>query len=125
KVLGPNFITSGPPLNGNNVTSPQRGSEMVAEQKKAGYDFLKIHPGIKNEAFASIAKTSKELNMPMAGHVPFDVGVWNAIDAKFASIDHLDGFIEAITPAASNMTEAEIGLFASWIAGQADVSLIP
>jgi imidazolonepropionase-like amidohydrolase len=98
---------------------------MVKEQKLAGYDFLKIHPGIKNESFASLAKTADEVGIPFAGHVPFDVGVWNAIDAKFASIDHLDGFIEAITPAASEMTEGEIGLFAAWIATKADTSLIP
>jgi imidazolonepropionase-like amidohydrolase len=98
---------------------------MVKEQKAAGYDFLKIHPGINNDSFASIAETAHAVGIPFAGHVPFDVGVWNAIDAKFASIDHLDGFVEAITPSASKMTENEIGLFAAWIATKADTSLIP
>lgn len=39
EILGPNFTTSGPPFNGNNVTSPELASEMVQEQKAAGYDF--------------------------------------------------------------------------------------
>lgn len=125
EILGPNFSTSGPPLNGHNVTSPEKGAKMVREQKEKGYDFLKIHPGIKMESFASVAKIANAIGIPMAGHVPFDVGVWNAIDAKFSSIDHLDGFVEAITPASSEMTENEIGLFAAWIATKADSSLIP
>src|SRR5690606_9905413 len=87
EILGHNFTTSGATLNGNNVTSPERGSEMVQEKKAAGYDFLKIHPGINNESFSSLANTANEIGMPMAGHVPSDVGVWNAIDANFASID--------------------------------------
>lgn len=125
EILGPNFTTSGPPLNGNNVTSPEKGAEMVRDQKEKGYDFLKIHPGIKKESFANIAKTAHAVGIPFAGHVPFDVGVWNAINAKMKSIDHLDGFIEAITPESSEMSEGEIGLFAAWISTKADTSLIP
>jgi imidazolonepropionase-like amidohydrolase len=93
---------------------------MVKEQKTAGYDFLKLHPGLTKENFAAIVAAAKEVNIPFAGHVSFDVGVWRAIDAGYATIDHLDGFVESLVPGIENMKEQETGLFAMYIADKAD-----
>jgi imidazolonepropionase-like amidohydrolase len=98
---------------------------MVKEQKAAGYDYLKFHPGLTKLTFPAIVKTAHELNMPFVGHVSYEVGVWKAIEAGYSSIDHMDGFIEAITPGADTLTEQQIGLFAAWIAYRADLSQIP
>ena len=84
EIMGPHFYTSGPSFNGNSVKTPEAGAEMVRNQKQAGYDFLKLHPGLTKENFAAIAKTAKEVNTPFAGHVSFDVGVWRAIEAGYA-----------------------------------------
>lgn len=124
EIMGPRFITSGPSINGNTASTAEAAERMVREQKKAGYDFLKLHPGIKKENFAVIVKTAKEENIPFAGHVSFDVGVWRAIDAGYATIDHLDGFVESLVPGIENMKESETGLFALFIAGKADLSRI-
>ncbi len=125
EVTGPRFITSGPSFNGNSVKSAEQGAEMVKQQKAAGYDFLKIHPGISKENFASIAQTAKEVQIPFAGHVPFDVGVWRAIGAGYATIDHLDGFIESLVPGIESVTEKENGMFGMGIAMRADTNKIP
>ena len=125
EILGPHFYTTGPSFNGQSVKTPERGAEMVREQKTAGYDYLKLHPGLTKETFPVIAKTAKEVGIPFAGHVSFGVGVWAAIDAGYSSIDHLDGFVEALTPGIEKMAEQETGLFGSWIADQADESGIP
>jgi imidazolonepropionase-like amidohydrolase len=124
-ILGPHFYTTGPSFNGQSVKTPERGAEMVRDQKNAGYDFLKLHPGLTKETFPVIASTAKEVGIPFAGHVSFGVGVWAAIDAGYSSIDHLDGFIEAITPGVDTLAEQETGLFGSWIADRADVMGIP
>ena len=125
EILGPHFYATGPSFNGQTVKTAERGAEMVREQKAAGYDFLKLHPGLTKETFPPIAKTAKEVGIPFVGHVSFNVGVWRAIDAGYSSIDHLDGFIEAIVPRSDTLAEQETGLFGSWIAYRADASPIP
>ncbi|NIJ53740.1 amidohydrolase family protein [Dyadobacter arcticus] len=125
EILGPNFYTTGPAFSGQTVKTAARGIEMVKEEKAAGYDYLKLLPGLTKETFPGIAKTSAELGIPMVGHVSFAVGVWAAIDAGYSTIDHLDGFVEAITPGIDTLAEQETGLFSSWTAYSADTSKIP
>lgn len=125
EIIGPHFYTSGPSFNGNSVKTPEAGAEMVRNQKQAGYDFLKLHPGLTKENFAAIAKTAKEVNIPFAGHVSFDVGVWRAIEAGYASIDHLDGFVESLVPGIESIPEQQVGSFGMYIAKKADASKIP
>jgi imidazolonepropionase-like amidohydrolase len=125
EIIGPHFYTSGPSFNGNSVKTPEAGAEMVRNQKQAGYDFLKLHPGLTKENFAAIAKTAKEVNIPFAGHVSFDVGVWRAIEAGYASIDHLDGFVESLVPGMDTIKEQQAGSFAMFIAKNADEKRIP
>lgn len=122
EIMGPRFITSGPSFNGNSVKTPEAAIAMVKEQKKMGYDFLKLHPGLTKENFAAIARTAKEQNIQYAGHVSFDVGVWRAIDAGYTTIDHLDGFVESLVPGIESMKEQETGLFGLFIADKADES---
>jgi imidazolonepropionase-like amidohydrolase len=120
EIIGPRFYTSGPSFNGNSIKTAEAGAEMVRQQKKAGYDFLKIHPGLTKENFDAIVKTAKEVNISFAGHVPFQVGVWRAIDAGYASIDHLDGFIESLVPGIDTVKEQNAGLFGMFIASRAE-----
>lgn len=125
EIAGPHFYTSGPSFNGNSVKTPEGGAEMVRNQKETGYDFLKLHPGLTIENFAAIAKTAHEVNIPFAGHVSFQVGVWRAIEAGYASIDHLDGFVESLVPGIDTVKEQNAGLFGMFIAHRADESKIP
>ncbi|PVY39515.1 amidohydrolase family protein [Pontibacter virosus] len=125
ELVGPRFYTSGPSLNGNSVKTPEAGTAMVRQQKQAGYDFLKLHPGLNNETFAAIASAANQEKMPFAGHVSYEVGVWRAIEAGYASIDHMDGFIESLVPGLESIPEQEAGLFAMYIGDQADTTRIP
>jgi imidazolonepropionase-like amidohydrolase len=124
EIIGPRFITSGPSINGSTANTAAKAEALVRDQKKAGYDFLKLHPGIKKENFAVIANTAKEVGIPFAGHVSYDVGVWRAIEAGYTTIDHLDGFIESLVPGISGIPEADAGIFGLFIANQADETLI-
>lgn len=125
QLISPRFYTSGPSFNGNSVKTPEEGAEMVRQQKQAGYDFLKLHPGLTPETFAAISKTANEVNIPFAGHVSYNVGVWRAIESGYASIDHLDGFVESLVPGLDTISEQQAGLFAMYIADQADETRIP
>ena len=106
EIVGPTMILSGPSFNGQTAATPAAGAARVAEQKKAGYDFLKIHPGIPLTAFNALAAAADKAAIRFAGHVPADVGLQRALQAKFWTIDHLDGYVEALAgpgaPASQN-----------------------
>lgn len=116
--FGPRLITSGPSLNGNSVSSPADGVRKVQAQHAAGYDFIKIHPGLSASEFTAIASAANELGMPFAGHVPVSVGVDGALDAGMATIDHLDGYIAALMPADSDLSGGYGGFFDVLLADQ-------
>ncbi len=99
EIEGPRLITSGPSFNGNTVSSPEQGAERVREQAAAGYDFLKIHPGLSREEFVAIMAAARASNIPVAGHVSFETGLQTALDQGQATIDHLDAYAEAMVPA--------------------------
>jgi imidazolonepropionase-like amidohydrolase len=122
--LGPRLYTSGPSLNGRSVTSPQRAISMVEQQHAAGYDFLKIHPGLTRQEFDAMAATANRLGIPFAGHVPEDVGIERALAAGIATIDHLDGYMESLLRPHDDPSGGLSGFFGVFIADQADESKI-
>ena len=98
-VVGTTIYTSGPSFNNNTATSPEVAVKMVQDQKAAGYDLLKIHPGVPRAAFDAMAAEANKLKIPFSGHVPADVGLERALTAKYHSIDHIDGYFEyAVRP---------------------------
>jgi imidazolonepropionase-like amidohydrolase len=123
-VLGPTLYTYGPSFNGNSAPRPETAIAMVRNQAAAGYDFLKIHPGPSRATFDALAQTAGEVEIRFAGHVPADVGLERAIEARFASIDHLDGYVEAL---AAGRTEpgTQSGFFGSNLVDAVDESRLP
>lgn len=93
ELVGPRLYTSGPSLNGNSVATPADGRRMVAEQKAAGYDFLKIHPGLDRARYDAIAAAAREQGMTFGGHVPDAVGLRRALEVGQVTVDHLDGYM--------------------------------
>ena len=122
QLFGPRLLTSGPSFNNNSVSSPAVAIAMVTDQKNAGYDLLKIHPGVPRVAFDSLAATANRLRIPFAGHVPLEVGLDVAITSKYSTIDHLDGFIEAMYNGTQPLTAQINGFFGLGIVRQLDQS---
>jgi imidazolonepropionase-like amidohydrolase len=110
ELLSPTIYTSGPSFNGNSVPTPEAAARMVTEQKAAGYDFLKIHPGIRSEVFDTLAATARRAGIRLAGHVPEEVGLQRALAAGYITIDHLDGYVEAMARRGSSEESAFFGL---------------
>ncbi len=109
--FGPRLITSGPSLNGNTVKGPADAERKVRAQRAAGYDFIKLHPGLSADEYAAIATTAAEIGIPFAGHVPVAVGVEGALAADMATIDHLDGYMESLVPANTDSSGGYGGFF--------------
>jgi imidazolonepropionase-like amidohydrolase len=96
EMLGPKLYVAGPAMSGQSVQSPEQGEQLVRQYKKDGYDLLKIHEGLSPATYDRIVATAKEVGIPFGGHIPNAVGVENAIKARQNSIEHLDGYVEAL-----------------------------
>jgi imidazolonepropionase-like amidohydrolase len=121
EIVSPLIYTSGPSFNAKTASTREMAVEAVIAQKKAGYDLLKIHPGVPRDVFDALAAKADELKIPFAGHVPAAVGLMRALEAKYASIDHLDGFVEALTKDPS----AQSTFFGTNLMNDVDESKLP
>lgn len=122
EIVGPRLYTSGPSFSGASVKTPEEGIEKVKSQKQAGYDFMKMHPGLSKTNFEAVVKTAKEVGMTFGGHVSFNVGVWRSAEVGYATIDHLDGIVQSLVPRLDTLTEEEAGLFGVFSGHRADLS---
>lgn len=120
EILSPRIYTSGPSLNGNSAQTAEIAATMVEEQHAAGYDLLKLHPGLTRPVFDAMAAAAHALEMPFAGHVSADVGLHPALAARQASIDHLDGYVEALAGYGDGFSSDESGLFGLGLIDQID-----
>ncbi len=117
QLLAPRLYTSSPSLNGRTVSSAAEAQAKVREYHAAGYDFLKIHPGIGLSAMDTLVTTAKELGMEVSGHVPAAVGLRRALSYGYGTIDHLDGYVTGIASEAVNADQG--GFFGFAFAGMA------
>ncbi|WP_157501512.1 amidohydrolase family protein [Echinicola vietnamensis] len=125
EMLSPRIYTSSPSLNGNTVTSPEQAIEKVTAYQKDGFDFLKLHPGLRLHVFDQIVQTAKKVNIPFAGHVSTLVGIRHALQSGYATIDHVDGFLEGLVPASAQVNPNENGFFGYDFTEKVDTTLIP
>ncbi len=125
EILGPRIYTSGPSFNGNSSPSVEKAREMVTEQSAAGYDFLKLHPGLKLDVFNALVETAAQTGIGFAGHVSVEVGIRKALEAKYLSIDHVDGYLEGLVPVEAGVQADQNGFFGLNFTDLADLSLIP
>jgi imidazolonepropionase-like amidohydrolase len=125
ELLGPTIYTSGPSLNGTTVPDEATATRLVEEQKAAGYDFLKIHPGIKRGPFDALAATANRIGIGFSGHVPVDVTLARALEVRYRSIDHLDGYLEALVKDGAPVNPKEPGFFGLALIDHLDESKIP
>lgn len=108
ELLGPTLYLAGPSFNGGTVKSPDQAVARVREQKKQGWDLLKVHPGVPRDAYDAMARTAGEVGITFAGHVPADVGLTHAIMQEQATIDHLDGYVEQLNAGAAPVDAARL-----------------
>src|SRR5690606_16946703 len=68
--------------------------------------------------------TAREVDIPFAGHVPVEVGIRHALARKYASIDHVDGYLEGLVPASEGVNPSQNGFFGYNFTPLADTDLI-
>ena len=95
-VLGPNFYVGAPSINGGSAPTPADAERLIRAHVEAGYDLQKIHPGVPLEAWDHMVDVAQAAGLTYSGHVPADVGLVHAIETGMSTVDHLDGYIQAI-----------------------------
>jgi imidazolonepropionase-like amidohydrolase len=98
EMLGPTIFVGAPSLNGTSAADPATAARLVREHKAAGYDFLKLHPGIPRTSYDSIVAAARTVGITFAGHISAAVGLEHTLASRQSTIDHLDGYIEAAVP---------------------------
>lgn len=124
EIVAPRIYTSGPSFSGGSASQPAAAAAMVREQKAAGYDLLKLHPGLSRPVFDAIAEAADDADLPFAGHVSAEVGLDRALEAEYESIDHLDGYVEALAGHGEGFGGVNVGFFGFNVTEQADAGRI-
>jgi len=103
ELTGPTIYTAGPSINGYpagnplfvSVEDPEAARAVVAEQHRAGYDFIKIYSMLNPSEFAAIVAEAKRRGMPVVGHIPWQVGWRGIIEQGQAAVAHVEEFFNA------------------------------
>lgn len=97
ELVSPRIYTAGPMLESpEDLGTPEAAKLVVAEQKAAGYDFIKLHYdhgeiGLNRAAFDTFASAAHRASIPFAGHTP-TLGLEWMLRAHPASIEHLSQY---------------------------------
>ncbi len=92
-ILGPRFIVGAPSFRNQD---PDAAGALVRDNAAAGYDLQKIHPGANRESWDSMVAAARDMGLTFAGHVPLGVGLEYALSTGMSTVDHLDGYVEAV-----------------------------
>ncbi len=120
EIISPRIFTSGPSFNGNSAGDPDQIRQMVHDQFEAGYDLLKLHPGLTMEQFNAMANEANEIGIEFSGHISHDVGLIRSLEAGQGTIDHLDRYMEFLAGNPEDREDPSIIYFGYDLAHAAD-----
>ncbi len=105
EVLGPWFLYPGPLIdapgrsepaaNVREISTPGEARQAVRDLKESGADFIKPYNRLTPDLYFPLLNEARRLGMPVYGHVPHAISVWNAIEAGQDSIEHLGNVLES------------------------------
>jgi imidazolonepropionase-like amidohydrolase len=121
EVAGPTVVAASPWLSQD---SAARIDATLAAHAAAGYDLVKIG-SVPPELYRGMAATAHRLGIPFGGHVPEGVRLEAALEARQASIDHFDRYVEFLVPDDADVRARGAGFFGSGWVDAVDVSRIP
>lgn len=101
-LAGPTLCVASPAL--GNLSSPREGypTPQTAEEGRAtvrrfheaGYDLVKVYSFLPATAFSGVMEEAQSLGVPVAGHVPVEVGT-GVFGSGVRSIEHLTEYTDA------------------------------
>jgi CubicO group peptidase (beta-lactamase class C family)/imidazolonepropionase-like amidohydrolase len=88
----PELFLAGPPI--AESLTPDEARARVREQKRAGYDLIKVLGGFDRATYDAIVDEARREKIPVVGHVPAEVGIDAALAGQ-VTIEHLMGYGDA------------------------------
>ena len=119
KIIGPRIYTPGSPIDGpggaDNTKMPiVRAGDPDAARRAVdaidaqGADFIKVLSSVSRDSYFALAQRARVIRAPFAGHVPESVTVWQALDARQKSMEHLLGIALACSTEEPELREARL-----------------
>ena len=125
-VLGPRLYLASVALSpGRGVSTPEEAEQRVREYAVEGYDLIKMLEGLDVETYDAAVRAAADVGLPLAGHVPDEVGLRRALASGQISIDHLDNYVEALVPEAAQPDEWPGFAGRGMLLARVDEALIP
>ncbi|HEU5067094.1 MAG TPA: amidohydrolase family protein [Sphingomicrobium sp.] len=103
RVLGPTLYTAGRLIQAPNTGElPHRATfetpaairREIEEEKRLGYDFVKVHGAMPKETYAELLSTARRVGMPVIGHVPDNLGIDAALGGGQVMIAHAESYLQ-------------------------------
>ena len=73
------------------VATPEEGRAAVDKVLASGADFVKVRDHLGSDTYRTILQHARQRNVPVAGHVPYEIDVRTASDLGQRSIEHMAG----------------------------------
>jgi cytosine/adenosine deaminase-related metal-dependent hydrolase len=93
RIFGPTIYTAGPYVNEPFVTTADEVERAVVDQKRAGYDFVKLHGNLSREAYARLNAVARREGIRVVGHAPRNLGVAAMFEERQYAVAHAEEFI--------------------------------
>jgi imidazolonepropionase-like amidohydrolase len=130
QLSGPTIITSGPTCCHGilpkrefiRIRTPADADAAIAEQKRIGYDMVKVHSNIPPKLFERLAVAAHDARLPVVGHVVKEVGLERQLSAGQASFEHYNDVLDESRPDADARAIALSGAWVGTIASSRDGS---
>ena len=109
EVPGPRFFTTSPTTYHSRMeNTPEAAEKFVIEQKKAGYDSIKMYGtrpdfGMSSETYVRLLKTARKHGMRVVGHTPRGLPFQTVLDNGQSSVDHAEEIYYVYKPILSKL----------------------
>jgi hypothetical protein len=109
ELFGPTIYTSGPFISTRTGSSPtpEEAERAVVEQKRAGYDIIKIHGDFTREAYHRLFETARREGMRVIGHAPRNLGIKAMIEERQDAVAHAEEYIYDKNSNSRNFADVE------------------
>ncbi|MGK0298449.1 MAG: hypothetical protein ACI9XC_002071, partial [Gammaproteobacteria bacterium] len=104
-LVGPNVYTTGPLTDGPNpihrrsvvIDSPESAAAAIDAQFSEGFKGIKLHEMLTKDLYKAAVGAAKANGMRISSHTPTAMQVEDLLELKINSIEHLDGYGEALS----------------------------
>lgn len=77
------------------LDSPERAEAVARRLAAAGYDHAKVYDDLTASTYGALARTARELGLPLTGHIPSEVGLTGVLAAGQA-LEHAEKIVNDV-----------------------------